>query len=170
MKILQLIRQAFSKAPGKDDTPYPTGTCKYNGKEATFIRLLPYGLSSLEPAGTFILLANSQGQEAVKFGIPSAMTNRLKNLSEGEVALYNSVTGVYILIRADDSIEINSDTMIDGNVSINGNLNVSGTLSVTGAATMSTITCDAITINGLSFGSHVHGGVDTGTGTSDGPQ
>ena len=182
MNLLQKIKQAFSSNPGNDNDPYPRGQCGYSGKVANYVRILPYGLSSLEPTGYFILLFNSQGQEAVKFGIPSAMKNRLKNLSQGEVAIYNSVTGHYVYIKSDGTVEINTDTLIDGdlhvtgNVQIDGNLNVDGnttiggTLGVTGASTMSSIACNSIIVNGLNFSTHVHGGVDSGGDTSGGPQ
>lgn len=181
MNLLQKIKQAFSSTPGDDSQPYPRGECGYSGKIANYVRILPYGLSSLEPQGYFILLFNSQGQEAVKFGIPSAMKNRLKNLSQGEVAIYNSVTGHYVYIKADGSVEINTDTLIDGdltvtgNVQIDGNLNVDGnttvggTLGVTGATTLTTVTATSITIGGINFGTHVHGGVDTGSFNTGGP-
>lgn len=181
MNLLQKIKQAFSSNPGNDSDPYPRAQCGYNGKIADFVRILPYGLSSVEPEGYFILLFNSQGQEAVKFGIPSAMKNRLKNLSQGEVAIYNSVTGHYVYIKANGTVEINTDTLIDGdlhvtgNVQIDGNLNVDGnaaiggTLGVTGATTLTTVTANSVTINGINFGTHVHGGVDTGSFNTGGP-
>ena len=182
MKLWQKIRAAFSCCPGDDSTSYPTGQCSYNGKQATFTRLLPYGLSSLEPENSFVFVINSQGQEAVKFGIPSAMQDRFKNLKQGEVAIYNSRTQTYVILYEDGTFKINcsglitGDVEITGNVQIGGNLNVDGnasvggTLGVTGATTASTISCTAITVNGLDFSTHVHGGVDTGSGTSGGPQ
>lgn len=182
MKIWQKIKQAFSCCPGDDSTSYPTGECGYNGKQATFTRLLPYGLSSLEPEGYFVFVINSQGQEAVKFGIPSAMQNRMKGLKEGEVAIYNSKTQTHVFLLEDGTFEINCDGLITGdveitgNVQIGGNLNVDGnvtiggTLGVTGATTASTISCTAITVNGIPFSTHVHGGIEPGSGTSGGPQ
>lgn len=176
MKLFQLIKQAFSKSPGNDDTAYPVGLSSFNKRDASFIRFLPYGLSSLEPTGAFVLLLEGQGQESVRFGIPSAMRDRLKNLKAGEVALFNSETQTYIIFKQDGTFEINCDGQITGNLtiggnlSVDGNISVGGTLDVTGAATLAAVSCTSISINGLSFSSHVHGGVDTGTGTSGGPQ
>lgn len=182
MKIWQKIKQAFSCCPGNDDTSYPTGQCEYNGKTATFTRLLPYGLSSLEPEGYYVLVLNSQGQEAVKLGIPSAMQHRLKGLKEGEVAIYNSKTETYIIFFKDGTffincsgvidgdVQVTGDVQIDGNLNVDGNVTIGGTLGVTGATTMTSVTCNSISINGIDFSSHVHGGVTTGGGTTGGPQ
>lgn len=182
MKLLQKIKQAFSCCPGTDQDEYPKGQCGYNGKTSYFVRLLPYGLASLEPQGAFVLLLNSQGQESTKFGIPSAMALRKKGLQQGEVAIYNSVTGVWVFLKADGTVEVNADTkiigdlhvtgntQIDGDLNVGGNVQIDGTLGVTGATTASTIACDAITINGLDFSLHVHGGIEPGAGTSGGPQ
>lgn len=176
MNLLQKIKQAFSSTPGNDTDPYPRGQCGYSGKIANYVRILPYGLSSLEPQGYFILLFNSQGQEAVKFGIPSAMKNRLKDLKQGEVAIYNSLTQTYVILKEDGTFEINCSGLIDGdveitgNVQIDGNLNIDGTLDVTGATTLTTVTATSIVIGGINFGTHVHGGVDTGSSNTQGPQ
>lgn len=182
MKLLQKIKQAFSCCPGNDNTDYPTGQCSYNKKTANFVRLLPYGLSSLEPEGYFVLVINSQGQEAVKFGIPSAMQQRLSGLKEGEVAIYNSKTQTYVILLEDGTfkincsglidgdVEITGDVQIDGNLNVDGNVTIGGTLGVTGATTMTTVTCSSISVNGIDFGTHVHGGVQSGSDTSGGPQ
>lgn len=194
MNLFQKIKQAFSSDPGNDSAPYPRGKCGYCGKTADFVKLYPYGLSANEPAGSFVLLINSQGQEAVKFGIPSAMKQRLKNLSQGEVALYNSETGVYVFLKADGTVEINADTLIDGDlhvtgdVQIDGNTAIGGTLDVTGLTTLTNVNITGVlnssgslsatgtstmanaTIGGISFGSHRHGGVQTNGGHTQGPE
>lgn len=181
MKLWQKIKQAFSCCPGNDDTSYPTGQCSYNGKQATFTRLLPYGLSSLEPENYFVFVINNQGQESSKFGIPSAMQQRLKGLKQGEVAIYNSKTQTYVILLEDGTfkincsglidgdVEITGDVQIDGNLNVDGNVTIGGTLGVTGASTMTTVTCNAITINGIPFGTHVHSGVQTGGSNTGGP-
>lgn len=182
MKLLQKIKQAFSSNPGNDSESYPQGQCGFNGKTAKFLRLLPYGISSLEPKDSYVFIINSQGQEALKVGIPSAMQNRKKNLKQGEVAIFNSQTGTYVILYEDGTFEINCSGLIDGdveitgNVQIGGNLNVDGNttvggaLTVTGATTLTTVSCTSISIGGLDFSSHVHGGVEPGGGTSSGPQ
>lgn len=138
--ILQIIKQAICKTPGTDTDVFPTGVATANGKTTKFNRLLPYGLVSLEPSDYFVFLINSQGQEGVKFGIPSAMQNRKKGLQEGEVGLYNAKTKTWILLKADGTFEANCGGTITGDVIIDGDLIVTG---------------DAI-IGGISFLGHVH--------------
>ena len=151
---MQRIKQAFSSSPGADSSAYPGGQATHHGKVTTFNRLIPYGLSSLEPQGSFVLLLSSQAQEAVKFGIPSAMQNRKKNLQEGEVALYNSETGVYVFLKADGTVEINGDTLIDGDLSVTGDVTITG----------------ECTIGGIAFSTHVHGNVQSGSSNTGVPQ
>lgn len=181
MNLFQKIKQAFSCCPGNDNTSWPTGQCGYNGKTATFVRLLPYGLSSLEPENYFVFVMNSQGQESSKFGIPSAMQDRLKGLKQGEVAIYNSKTQTYVILLEDGTfkincsglidgdVEITGDVQIDGNLNVDGNVTIGGTLGVTGATTMTTVTCTSITIGGIPFGTHVHSGVQSGGSNTGGP-
>lgn len=181
MRLLQKIKQAFSSDPGKDDTSYPTGQVGYNGKNATFTRLLPYGLSSLEPENYYVLIINSQGQESTKLGIPSAMQNRFKNLKQGEVAIYNSKTQTYVILLEDGTfkincsglidgdVEITGDVQIDGDLNVDGNVTIGGTLGVTGTTTLTTVVCDSITVNSIPFGTHVHSGVQSGGSNTGGP-
>lgn len=181
MKILQKIKQAFSCCPGNDESSYPTGQCSYNGKTANFTRLLPYGLSSLEPEGYYVFIVNSQGQESSKLGIPSAMQDRLKGLKEGEVAIYNSKTKTYVILFEDGTfkincsglidgdVEITGDVQIDGNLNVDGNVTIGGTLGVTGVTTLTSVVCDSISINGIAFSTHVHSGVQSGGSNTGGP-
>lgn len=170
MKLWQKIKAAFSCCPGDDSASYPTGQCSYNGKQATFTRLLPYGLSSLEPEGSFVFVINSQGQESNKFGIPSAMQDRFKGLKQGEVCIYNSLKQTYVMLLEDGTFEINCDGLITGNIEITGNLTVDGNVTISGSTTAAAITCTSISINGIDFSTHVHGGVSTGSGTTGVPQ
>ena len=167
-KFYQKIKQAFSSAPGSDSDIYPKGQAGYSGKVTEFNRLLPYGLASLEPAGYFVLLLNSQGQEAVKFGIPSAMQNRLKGLSEGEVALFNSVTGVYVFIKADGTVEINADTLIDGDLEVTGDVQIDGNLNVNGTITAPIIqAATSMSVNGKDLEAHTHSQANDSDGDSE---
>ena len=167
-KFLQKIKQAFSSSPGSDTDVYPKGQASYSGKVTEFNRLLPYGLASLEPEGYFILLLNSQGQEAVKFGIPSAMQNRLKGLSQGEVALYNSLTKKYIIFKLDGSAEINTDLTIDGDLTVEGNVQVNGNLNVIGAITGATIVAStSMSVNGKDLEAHTHSQANDSDGDTE---
>ena len=52
-----------------------------------------------------------------------------------------------------------------GNLTVNGNLQVNGNITCTGSLVVATAT-----IGGIYFGTHTHGGVDTGPGNTGGPQ
>lgn len=54
---------------------------------------------------------------------------------------------------------------LTGDMGIDGNLSVDGDIICTGE-----ITCSDIIVDGVSFNSHVHGGVETGGGTTGVPQ
>lgn len=169
MRFFQFIKQAFSSAPGDDSSAYPKGKATANGKESEFNRLLPYGLSALEPEGSYVFVMNAQGQEGLKFGIPSAMQTRKKNLEQGEVAVYNSTTSTWLYLKADGTIEINCDTTITGDLAVNGDLNVDGSavigadldvgqdVAVSGDVDVTgEVTCATAVIGGIDFASHVH--------------
>lgn len=57
-----------------------------------------------------------------------------------------------------------------GTLSVSGATSLSSTLGVTGATTMATATATTMSIGGINFGSHTHGGVDNGPGNTGGPQ
>lgn len=63
-----------------------------------------------------------------------------------------------------------------GNMTITGDLTVDGDITCTGTLTVPTIMTSSITasvgvsIAGIDFGTHTHGGVQTGTGSTGGPQ
>lgn len=69
-------------------------------------------------------------------------------------------------------------TNITGNVNITGTVTITGPLTVVGASTFTGVmgvtgvitNVGGISIDGIPFGTHVHGDVDPGVGTSGGPQ
>ncbi len=87
---------------------------EYNGKTVYATRVSPYGICSNPPADSFALVINSSGTESIKFGIPIDFINRMKDLIEGEAALFNSKTGTYILMKSDGTITTNADIIVDG--------------------------------------------------------
>lgn len=67
-------------------------------------------------------------------------------------------------------VEVNGETVFNGNVTINGNGTVSGTVAAQGAvSSAASMSAPAATIGGISFNTHVHAGVQRGSGSSDGP-
>lgn len=113
-KFYNIIKSAYVSLTNDDTSTYPTAQAAYKGKVANFVRLSPYGLDSNPPQGSFVLLLSSYGQESNKLGISSDMTRRQDSLKEGEVALYNTKTQAFVLLKQDGSIAISAQ-----NVTIN---------------------------------------------------
>jgi len=138
-KIANIIKQGYYSVVGEDDLPFPSGTVSSNGKSAKFIRLSVYGICSNPPKNSHVFLFNSQGKESHKFGLINDFVNRKKGLKEGEAALFNSLTGAYVLMKEDGTIEIESPSDINvtaPNMNLSGNLNVDGDITGTGDTTI----------------------------------
>lgn len=77
-----------------------------------------------------------------------------------------------ITAEAGNSATLTAPTVtINGNTTINGNLVVNGSISSTSTISAPTIAAaSSLTIGGLEMGTHVHGGVESGSSTSGGPQ
>ena len=123
-RLKNSIKQSVVSALTDDSEAYPRVKVEYNGKTTNAVRLSPYGLDSNPPKDAFCLLLSSQGQESVKFGLISDFLNRKKGLAEGETVLYNTVTGDYVFLKSDGSIEIvntsggNIKIASDGKISV----------------------------------------------------
>ncbi|RMG50379.1 MAG: phage baseplate assembly protein V [Gammaproteobacteria bacterium] len=104
---------------------------------------------------------------------------RLKNLNSGEVALYDDlgnvihfkrdrilVNGVALVEVTAPAVTINAATEHNGNITLNGDLTVNGQISASGQINSDT----GVSIGALELGTHVHGGVTTGSGNTGGPQ
>ena len=71
----------------------------------------------------------------------------------------------------DGSREQTGNQIVNGNVTINGNLEVNGNITCTGVLTIPTINATGgVTIAGIDYGTHTHSGVQTGSGSTGGPQ
>lgn len=157
-KIQQMIKQAVVSAVLNDDSGYPQMQITYNSKASSVVRLSPYGLCTQVPNSSSVLLFSSQAQESTKFGIPFSALNRLKDLKEGECALYNEVTGVCVKINSAGGVEINGPTTITGAVNITGDLTVTGTIEG-----------GTVTDGSIDLGTHKHTGVTSGGSNTGGP-
>lgn len=136
-----IIQQGFTSKTGDDSKPLPIGFLTSNGRnDAKFVPVSVYGVVSNAPSNSHVLIFNAQGQASNKFGIVNDFLNRKKNLSEGEVALFNSKTGAFVLMKADGSVlisglsklDVDSDLNVDGNVNVTGDINVDGNANVDG--------------------------------------
>lgn len=170
-KILNIIKQAFYSLVDEDSSSYPVGQATVNQKATRFIRLSTYGVCANPPEGSHILLLNSQGQESVKFGIINDFLNRKKGLKAAEVALYNVSTEDEVYLRENGTILITSETVtIDGDLEITGDLNVTGNINAANIDATGDISADGdVTAGTVSLKSHIHSGVEPGSGNSGAP-
>lgn len=151
-----------------------------------------YGRTAHAPAGAESIVLGRRGR-LVAISVAHRQF-RVRNLAAGEQALYDDLGNVIhfkrdrILINSVQLVEviapachIQAITTHDGNVTINGNLVVNGItttngLAVTGTAGTTTMVGDVtvtggdMTVDGISAKGHIHGGVQTGGGTTGAPQ
>lgn len=121
-KIKNMIKQGVVSLVADDSTVYPQGQAFYNGKTTNYARLSPYGLDSNPPLNSHVLLFSSQAQEAVKFGMASDILNRTKNLLEGEVTLYNTLTGDMFKLDADGQLNLQNAEGSGIYIDVSGNI------------------------------------------------
>ena len=157
-KITQMIKQAYIIAVNDSD-PFPIAKVSYNSKISEVIRFSPYGLCTNAPLNSNVLLLSVHGQESLKYALTDDRQNRYKNLKEGEVVLYNYLSGSYIYLKENGDIEVeckkdekinvvgDADIDIGGDadidvvgiltataptINLTGSVNINGTLTVTG--------------------------------------
>lgn len=179
-KMVQRIKSAFKSArvTATDDTvDLRGGTLAYQGASRTGTLWTPYGLCHNPPVGSVALVWAQNGQDSNLIGIADAPATRtLRSLKSGEVGLANYLTGSYALFKENGDLEIDA---VNANVEITAN-NVNVTL--TGSATFTiggcTITMSAsgisvsggtVTADGIDLKTHTHSGVQTGGGSTGGP-
>lgn len=182
-----------------DDGDLRLARAQYFNKNQIVGAFSPYGLMHNPPIGSLGLLFSVSSLESHTIGIFDDPNNRtLKGLGNGEVAIGNYGTGDYvhfrngqiIKVRATGNMEVEADndviinvgnnitavandsvTLTAPTVTINGNVTVNGNVSSTGTISAPTIAAgSSLTVDGLEMGTHRHGGVQTGTGISGGPQ
>lgn len=141
-RIDNIIKTAFISKVTDDSSAYPSVQVGFKEKIANVTRLSPYGLDSNPPSGSFVLIMNAYGQESNKFAICSDALNRLKNLEEGEVAVYNTLTQSHVILKSNGDI----------NIQANGDINITATGDVH--------------IQGVDWLTHKHSGVEPGEGIS----
>jgi len=113
-------------------------------------KLGQYGLYSNSPTGSLVILMQVNGQEEVLFGIEDDVNNRPRNLKEGEVMIYNTLTKNYIFLSADGKTEVFTKTNLDLKVTGVVNLTASSVVlnaptQITGGLTVDEITAGTIT-------------------------
>lgn len=162
-KVLQMIKQAYISSVNNDSNIFPTTEVSYNLKKSKVIRFSPYGLCSNVPANSNVILLSADGQESLKYALSDDMQNRYKNLKEGEVVLYNYLSGSYIYLKENGDVKVDCknneiiDVVGDVDITVGGDatiditgdadVTVGGSLAAT-AVTAATITAPAINLTG----------------------
>lgn len=171
--LLQLIKQAYISAVNDDSKVFPIADVTYNSKISKAVRFSPYGLCSNAPLNSNVILLTIDGMESLKYALCDDMQNRFKNLKEGEVVLYNYVSGSYVYLKENGDVHINCkndiqiDVVGDANITVTGDVTITApTINLTGDVVIS----GEATIGGIDFSTHVHGGVEPGQSSTGVPQ
>lgn len=137
-KALQMIKQAYISTVNDDSSVFPTTEVSYNSKKSNVIRFSPYGLCSNTPTNSNVILLSADGQESLKYALSDDMQNRYKNLKEGEVVLYNYMSGSYTYLKENGDIETECKNNEIINVVGDSNITIGGdaTIDVTGDVTV----------------------------------
>jgi len=90
-----------------DEESIPGLQLTYLGKVANAALLLPYGLTARPPNDTLCLVINIGGQEENRIAIPLGTAKRKKGLKDGETVIENQITGSFLYMREDGTLEIN---------------------------------------------------------------
>lgn len=115
MNILNFIKNLFraAKLLSVDDSgALRLGRVYSLGKNQTAMIFSPYGLMHNPPENSLAIIWNQQAQDSNSIGIADDPNNRtLKNLSPGEVALGNYLTGHYIFFDENGKCKLYTDNL-----------------------------------------------------------
>ena len=145
---------------------------EYLGKVSNGIMIFPYGTHANVPPNSIALAFSIQDSPDNRAVVAWNPKNR-PVLESGEVAFYHPPTDAFIIWRETGDLDIQTGdkgvanvNIVASQVTVAGNLSVSGNLSVVGDTSLS----DNVTSDGQDIsGTHTHGGVQTGGGTSGVP-
>lgn len=167
--LRKLIRWARVTAAGTDTSQYATQQVEYMGKVGDSFMVFPYGLHGNLPPNSLALMFSVGGNPDVRASIGWTPSLR-PELKAGEVALYHPlIPDMMIYLREDGTMLVKSGVAIDvdapeakftGNVTIDGNLTVAGSTALSG-----TVTSGGTNISNT----HIHGGVEPGSGSTGTP-
>jgi len=181
-KLKAMLQRGFQTG-AQNNNKYPSAQLNYLNQTKKVKQLNPYGFYSATPINSEWIILEARGNSEDKWGFGNIYKDRYKNveningLIEGESLMLNVKTGSYILLKADGSIEIDSQNEINvtsvnkitivapdveftSNIKITGDFEVIGNIDSTGT----------VKNNTKSIGSlHIHTGVTTGPGVSGPP-
>lgn len=130
-------------------------------------RFQEYGFTSYPFAGAECAVGFVAGDRS--HGLVLAVDDRRYriHLQQGEAAIYDDQGQIIKLARGGIEMTAPMGTTHTGDMTINGKLNVTDLLT---AKNIDIPAGGDITIGGISFNGHAHGGVQPGSGVSGGPQ
>jgi len=155
-KMVSMIKIALSTDPMIDTKKFPFLKAKFMTKVNDIWFVTPYGFYSSPPEGSIGLVFNIQAQEQNRAGIFNDYDRRPKDLKEGEVALFNTLTKTRITLKANGDLDIfvKNDRIInitgDDTINISGarNVTIQGNETVTVNGGLLTCNVDEFRING----------------------
>lgn len=149
--LLQKIKAIFKIArlvSSDDSGNLQQGVFAYMGSTPKGQIFIPYGVLMNPPEGSQVAVFSQNGQESNAIGLASDPKNRtIRNLEPGEYGISNYITGDYLLMKADGTVELTTSklTIVTGGVTV--------TIDDNGLA----IIGGSVTHNGTTIGDdHIH--------------
>ena len=155
-KITSMIKIALTTGVMDDTKQFPFMQAQFMTKINDIWFMTPYGFYSSPPVGSLGIVFNIQAQEQNRVGIFNDYDRRNKNLKEGELELFNTLTKTRITLKANGDLDIfvNNNEIINivGNNTIviggNRNVTIEGNETVTVNAGLVTYNVNEFRING----------------------
>ncbi len=162
-KLKAMLQRGFQTG-AQNNNKYPSAQLNYLNQTKKVKQLNPYGFYSATPINSEWIILEARGNSEDKWGFGNIYKDRYKNveningLIEGESLMLNVKTGSYILLKADGSIEIDSQneinvtsvnkiTIVAPDVEFTADVKITGKLDVTGnVATVGTLTNNAVNV------------------------
>lgn len=155
-KLKSLILRGLQKLTPDDTQDLgQKAQVQFMGQTQDIQLITPYGFYSCSPVNSEWVIWSVRGNPSDRVGIPNDYKNRPKNLNEGDVCLVNLVTGDYIKILMNGSINIKTSKVLNVDAPVTnwtGNINLTGNIVAVGE----------VTANGIALSTHTHGGVTSG--------
>lgn len=155
-KMVSMIKIALTTSVMDDSKQFPFMQAQFMTKVNDIWFMTPYGFYSSPPVNSIGIVFNIQAQEQNRVGIFNDYERRNKNLEEGEVELFNTLTKTRITLKANGDLDVfvnnNEIINITGNDTIviggNRNVTIQGNETVTVNAGLVTYNVDEFRING----------------------
>lgn len=128
--IQNIVKRAYVSRSEPDTKDASLVQVSYFKKTGIAEVISPYGLCSRLPVNLQVVLFAVQGQENNRACIGYSQHDRLKNLAEGEVALFNPQTKTFIKLDKDGNIDIDCKAKIVINAASDVELTNVGKLTI----------------------------------------